>query len=94
MENTNVNIPSDPGKSTDKNHNLSTDNLKGNLDSFRLNREIAYKGHIGRLREEFCLNFIQKKQEFFKDLSIKQNAKSYKQLFIWSRSTIDNQKIC
>jgi Fe-S-cluster containining protein len=73
MENINGNIPSDPGKSIDKNHNLSTDNSKGKMDTFRLNREIAYKGHIGRLREEFCLNFIQKKHEFFKDLSVKQN---------------------
>jgi len=41
-------------------------------DSFRLNREIAYLGIVGHLREEFCINFIRKKQEFFKELTKQQ----------------------
>ena len=32
-------------------------------DSFILNREIAYKGTIGKLREEFCISYIKYKQE-------------------------------
>ena len=38
------------------------------MNSFELNREIAYLGLVGRLREEYCARFIQKKQEFFNDL--------------------------
>ena len=37
-------------------------------DFFKLNREIAYLGLVGHLREEYCARFIQKKQEFFNDL--------------------------
>ena len=38
------------------------------FDSFTLNKEIAYKGELGRLREEYCRRYIQKKQEIFKAL--------------------------
>lgn len=51
----------------------SPNSIEGKLDSFKLNREIAYKGQVGRLREKFCINFIQKKQEFFKKLYKEQN---------------------
>jgi len=35
------------------------------IDHFKLNREIAYKGKIGRMREEFCINYIRRKQAAF-----------------------------
>jgi Fe-S-cluster containining protein len=38
------------------------------MDYFKLNREIAYLGLVGHLREEYCKGFIKKKQEFFNDL--------------------------
>jgi Fe-S-cluster containining protein len=42
------------------------------LDSFALNREIAYKGELGRLREEYCRRYIEKKQEIFERLKQEQ----------------------
>ncbi len=45
-----------------------TENNNGNFDSFALNREIAYKGELGRLREEYCRRYIEKKQEIFERL--------------------------
>jgi Fe-S-cluster containining protein len=33
-----------------------------NTDTIRLNREAAYMGNLGRLREEFCINYIKNKQ--------------------------------
>jgi Fe-S-cluster containining protein len=51
----------------------SPEAVKEELDSFALNREIAYKGQVGHLREEFCINFIQNKQEVLKELQKKHN---------------------
>ena len=36
------------------------------MDMFQLNREIAYKGRIGRERRDFCINYIQQKKEVLK----------------------------
>ena len=38
------------------------------IDYFKLNREIAYKGRIGRQREDFCVRYIKHKQEVFKEI--------------------------
>jgi Fe-S-cluster containining protein len=46
----------------------NTDNINRNFDSFALNREIAYKGELGRLREEYCRRYIDKKREIFEGL--------------------------
>ncbi|NLT27613.1 MAG: hypothetical protein GXX97_00875, partial [Dehalococcoidales bacterium] len=35
---------------------------------FELNREIAYLGIVGNLRKDYCIKFIQKKQQFFDNL--------------------------
>lgn len=32
------------------------------MDSINLNREIAYLGNMGKLREEFCISYIKRKQ--------------------------------
>ncbi|MDD4924646.1 MAG: YkgJ family cysteine cluster protein [Dehalococcoidales bacterium] len=39
------------------------------MDSFQLNQEIAYLGLVGNLRKEYCIRFIRKKQQFFKELT-------------------------
>ena len=38
------------------------------IDHFQLNKEIAYKGKIGRMREGFCKEYILRKQAAFKDI--------------------------
>ncbi|MFC2026534.1 hypothetical protein ACFLUX_00985 [Chloroflexota bacterium] len=43
------------------------------MDSFVLNRKIAYKGQIGSQRERFCIDYITKKQKIFSELLKKQN---------------------
>lgn len=40
-------------------------------DYFMINRAIAYKGRIGRQREDFCVNYIRRKKKRIKEL---QNA--------------------
>jgi hypothetical protein len=32
------------------------------MDSLKLNKDIAYKGNIGKQREEFCISYIRHKQ--------------------------------
>jgi Fe-S-cluster containining protein len=49
-----------------QNHNRGENRVK--MDSFELNRKIAYLGLVGHLREEFCTGFIKKKQDFFEKL--------------------------
>lgn len=47
------------------------------IDHFKLNKEIAYKGKVGRMREEFCKHYIKRKQGAFKAIEqriIKQTA--------------------
>lgn len=39
-----------------------------NSECFRLNREIAYKGIIGRRRQEFCFEYIKRKKAIIKDI--------------------------
>jgi len=41
--------------------------IKG-TDSFKLNEEIAYKGNIGRNRERFCIDYIDKKRRIIKEI--------------------------
>ena len=41
---------------------------KKERDYFKLNKAIAYKGEIGRQREEFCISYIKRKRERFKDI--------------------------
>lgn len=36
------------------------------IDYFKLNKEIAYKGKVGRMREESCIRYIRHKQAAFK----------------------------
>lgn len=36
------------------------------IDHFKLNKEIAYKGKVGRMREESCIRYIRHKQAAFK----------------------------
>jgi Fe-S-cluster containining protein len=49
----------------------SGENMKSDIvqmqtaNPFNLNKETAYTGSLGRAREAFCLNFIQKKQKIF-----------------------------
>jgi hypothetical protein len=38
------------------------------LDVFRLNKEIAYAGSIGKKRKDFCIDFIKKKKETISDI--------------------------
>jgi len=38
------------------------------LKVVRFHRKIAYKGTIGRTRERFCLNYIQHKQKWFREI--------------------------
>jgi len=38
-------------------------------DYFMMNKEIAYKGRIGRQRRDFCISFIEHKKERIKDLT-------------------------
>jgi hypothetical protein len=40
---------------------LTGEDIYLKMDFFKLNREIAYLGLVGHLREEFCIRFIQKK---------------------------------
>lgn len=42
------------------------------IDYFKLNKDIAYKGRIGRQREEFCHEYIKQKQEAFKKIEAEQ----------------------
>lgn len=42
--------------------------MEKETDYFKLNREIAYKGKIGRMREEFCVRYIKHKQQAFKEI--------------------------
>lgn len=42
--------------------------MKKEIDYFKLNREIAYKGKIGRMREDFCVRYIKHKQEVIRDI--------------------------
>ena len=37
-----------------------------NVDTLKLNKEIAYKGAIGQKREAFCIDYIKKKKEIIK----------------------------
>lgn len=41
------------------------------IDHFKLNKEIAYKGKVGRMREEFCKHYIRRKQVAFKAIEQK-----------------------
>lgn len=44
-----------------------------NIDPFLLNKEIAYVGNIGKKREDFCMDFINKKRqitEFIENMQI------------------------
>jgi hypothetical protein len=41
-------------------------------DPFRLNKEIAYKGSIGRKRKDFCISYIEKKRGIIKELQADQ----------------------
>jgi len=38
------------------------------IDSIRLNKEIAYKGDIGRRRQDFCVDYIEKKKGIIKEM--------------------------
>jgi Fe-S-cluster containining protein len=51
---------------------LTGEDIYLKMDYFKLNREIAYLGLVGHLREEFCVGFIKKKQEFFEKLHSQQ----------------------
>jgi Fe-S-cluster containining protein len=42
------------------------------IDSLKLNKEIAYKGSIGRKRNDFCINYIKKKGEIISKLQADQ----------------------
>src|SRR3989338_2181722 len=42
--------------------------LKTKIDYIALNREIAYKGKIGKMREDFCRQYITRKQLFLKEI--------------------------
>ncbi len=44
-----------------------------NMNSIALNREIAYKGAIGRKREKFCLEFRAKQPQIYNLISQRQN---------------------
>jgi len=48
------------------------------IDHFKLNKEIAYKGKIGRMREEFCKKYILRKQAAFQviEQGIKKQTKA------------------
>ncbi len=41
---------------------------KSAVNSFILNREIAYAGDIGRKRRDYCVEFIKKKQDVIKEI--------------------------
>jgi Fe-S-cluster containining protein len=47
---------------------LLPDNTNGEANFVNLNRNTAYKGRIGHLRESFCIDFIRKKTEAFKEI--------------------------
>lgn len=38
------------------------------IDYFKLNREIAYRGKVGRMRQDFCIRCIRWKQLIFKEI--------------------------
>ncbi len=42
------------------------------MDSIRLNREIAYKGDIGKRRQDFCIDYIEKKKGIIKEIQADQ----------------------
>jgi hypothetical protein len=42
------------------------------IDLFKLNKEIAYKGSIGRKRKKFCIDYIKKKRKIIKELQAAQ----------------------
>ena len=45
---------------------------KTTVDLFKLNKEIAYKGAIGRLRQNFCIEQINQLREFHKQIVLEQ----------------------
>jgi len=45
--------------------------IKG-IDPIRLNKEIAYKGDIGKKRQDFCIDYIEKKKRIFKEMQADQ----------------------
>lgn len=47
-----------------------------NMEFFGLNRQIAYKGKIGRAREDFCIRYIARKQAFLKEIELDQEEKT------------------
>lgn len=47
---------------------------KPDVDTFRLNQEVAYEGVIGRLRAEFCTDYIEKKTRRYSELQLEQAA--------------------
>lgn len=62
---------------------------KDMIDTLKLNKEIAYKGRIGRQRKDFCVNYIKHKQKTFKEIEIEQNERVAD-----SGATITCQKGC
>jgi len=42
------------------------------IDPFKLNREIAYKGDLGKKRKDFCIEYIKKKKEVYKEIEAEQ----------------------
>jgi Fe-S-cluster containining protein len=42
--------------------------IGGETGSISLNKEVAYIGKVGRLREDFCIDFISRKQEAFEKI--------------------------
>jgi Fe-S-cluster containining protein len=60
---------------------LSSIDDKTAVDLFKLNNEIAYKGTIGQLRKNFCIEQINRLQEFHKQIirEQKQEAKARNQ---------------
>ncbi len=67
-----------------------TNNVRGKqVDNFNLNREIAYKGRIGRQRAGFCIHYIKHKQAILK--------KARQQQIVWATArgeTITCHKGC
>lgn len=51
--------------------------FEGELNRFERYRDIAYEGSIGREREAFCLNFLERKQKIFKDIEMKQKERPH-----------------
>ena len=67
----NAPCPCGSGKKYKKCHGNLTEGYSAGareVDYLAISREIAYKGKIGQMRKDFCVDYIKHKQEVFRDI--------------------------